>query len=135
MSEEMLTEEEEHLIFAQWMDSTGLAWFHVPNAGKHKPQYRAKLKRLGLKAGVPDILIPTLTHSGDTGVAIELKRRDGGKGASPEQVAWLTKLHRNGWVTGICHGGKDASELVREAYEDESQPSTKLPPYPCEDAL
>lgn len=31
-------------------------FFHVPNEGRHTVKYRVKLKRLGVKAGVPDLL-------------------------------------------------------------------------------
>ena len=34
----------------------GLVWFHVPNSGKREPRSAAILKRLGVKAGVSDLI-------------------------------------------------------------------------------
>jgi hypothetical protein len=31
--------------------------FHVPNEGVRRPQYRAKLKKMGLRSGCPDLII------------------------------------------------------------------------------
>lgn len=35
----------------------GLCWFHVPNGGKRNPREAAIFKALGVKAGVPDLLL------------------------------------------------------------------------------
>lgn len=48
------TEEQEQLALVQWLELHEIKYTHVPNEGKHKVQYRAKQKRLGVKPGVPD---------------------------------------------------------------------------------
>src|SRR5690606_26095742 len=87
------TEEQEQRALVQWLELHKIRYTHVPNEGKHKVQYRAKQKRLGVKPGVPDILIfdrPPL-YPENVGVAIELKRQKGGR-VTPEQTAWLEHL-------------------------------------------
>lgn len=119
------TEEQEQLVLAQWLDTLGVVWFHPANEGKRKPQYAAKMAKLGLKAGVPDVLIFSPPRGGwrETflggstghpvkGVAIELKRKRFSK-QSVEQAAWLAALDSAGWAVQLCHGADDAIEFLR----------------------
>ena len=50
-----------------------LKWiFHCPNEAKRNPKTGAELKRLGMRAGVPDLLL--LSPKGEyIGLAIEMK--------------------------------------------------------------
>jgi len=109
------TEEQEMLTLAEYLDARGdLLWCHVPNERHAKPQYLHKLRRLGVKKGVPDVLIlePMRTIPG---VAIELKRRRGGK-ESPEQRAWIQDLRDRGWVAYCCYGADQAINVVELCY-------------------
>lgn len=85
----------------------------MPNEGKHKVQYRVKQKRLGVKAGVPDLLIfdPPPTCPDNVGTAIELKRRKGGR-VTPEQTDWLNDLKDRGWAVAVCQGATEAIEFL-----------------------
>lgn len=107
---------EEHVqrTVAQWLDLHGVLWCHVPNEGRHKPQYRAKMAALGLKPGVPDILIFDLPPEvpDARGVAIELKRAKGGR-VSKAQQEWLEELGGRGWVCAVCKGIDEALELLQ----------------------
>ena len=98
---------------AQWLDMHGILWCHVPNEGLHKPQYRRKMAALGLKPGVPDILIfdlpPEVPEA--RGVAIELKRAKGGR-VSKAQREWLDALEGRGWVCAVCEGIDEAVGLL-----------------------
>ena len=49
-------------------------FFHVPNEGRHSVRYRVKLKRMGVKAGVPDLLF--VLPGGRLG-CVELKTEKG----------------------------------------------------------
>lgn len=54
------SEDDLQIQVAKWLDDNlheDVIFFHVPNETKAKPQYHAKRKRLGVKAGVPDIVI------------------------------------------------------------------------------
>jgi hypothetical protein len=91
----------------------GVAFFHVPNEGKHSPQYRAKLARLGVSPGVPDLIIVTpppkllLRH----GAALELKAPRGR--ASKAQVEWLEEFGRRGWATAVTYDLDEALGVLR----------------------
>ena len=50
--------------------------FHVPNGGNRSAREGAKFKRMGVLAGVPDILIIT-PKGGFNGFAVELKVKGG----------------------------------------------------------
>jgi len=57
---------------ARYLDSKGVLWFHCPNGGHRNVAEAAKLKAMGVKSGVPDVLI--FQHQkGYHGFAIELK--------------------------------------------------------------
>lgn len=106
-------EEQVQRTVAQWLDLHGVLWCHVPNEGRHKVQYRAKMAALGLKPGVPDILIfdvpPAVANA--KGTAIELKRAKGGR-VSPDQQEWLEALEARGWVCAVCRGIDEALGLL-----------------------
>ncbi len=115
MTEIIPTEEQEQLALVQWLELHKIRYTHVPNEGKHKVQYRAKQKRLGVKPGVPDILIfdrPPL-YPENVGVAIELKRQKGGR-VTPEQIAWLEDLKARGWAVAVCQGAMEAIRVLQE---------------------
>ena len=107
------TEEQEQLALVQWLELHKIRYTHVPNEGKHKVQYRAKQKRLGVKPGVPDILIfdRPPRYPENVGVAIELKRRKGGR-VTPEQTVWLEHLKARGWAVAVCRGAMEAIEFL-----------------------
>jgi len=106
-------EEAEQMALVQWLELHGIKYTHVPNEGKHKVQYRAKQKRLGVKAGVPDILIfdrpPACPDN--VGAAIELKRRKGGT-LTAEQKKWLEVLSQKGWAVAVCRGADEAIKFL-----------------------
>ena len=57
---------------ARYLDSKGVLWFHCPNGGHRNVAEAAKLKAMGVKSGVPDVLI-FQPRKGYHGFAIELK--------------------------------------------------------------
>jgi hypothetical protein len=87
-------EDEFQITVAKYLDSLGVLYCHVTNEGMIPVHYRAKLKRKGLKNGVPDILIfePNKDYSG---LAIELKANY--NKPSPEQLHWIAMLGALGW--------------------------------------
>ena len=82
-----------------------LLWCHSPNEGQRNKLYAIELKRRGVKPGVPDNLIfdspPRFPQI--KGLAIELKRADGGK-TTKYQDDWLEALAQRGWAAVVCHG-------------------------------
>lgn len=86
----------------------GLA-FAIPNGGKRDPVTAARLKREGVKAGVPDVFLPV--PSGEyAGLWIEFKF--GRNKPEPEQLAWMGQLERQGYETAICYSWQDAFDKV-----------------------
>lgn len=121
------TEDEEQSVVRAYLDRIGILWCHVPNAagivGGEKDGRRiaklVKLRDMGQKKGVPDILIferPTTglrAHDRIPGAVIEMKRRKGGR-LSPEQKEWLAHFERVGWLTAVCRGADEAITQLQE---------------------
>lgn len=82
--------------------------YHIPNEGKRKNG--AKLKRIGLRKGIPDLCLP-VPKMGFNGLYIELKK-DTSKKASKEQKEWLFKLEQQGYATSLCFGADEAINLI-----------------------
>lgn len=87
-----------------------LEWLHhVPNGGKRDRATAARLKAEGVKAGVPDIVLP-VARGGYFGLYIELKV-DGGK-TSANQDRWLDALYDNGYMAVVCYGWTAARQVI-----------------------
>lgn len=126
------TESQEMEMLARYLDAKGYTWCHVPNEGLRNPRTGARLKRQGMKAGVPDVLIfdRMVVRDGEihmdkrplaySGLAIELKRKIGGF-VSLNQARWAVALRFCGWAVYVC-GGFDEARLVIESFEREKRP-------------
>jgi hypothetical protein len=98
-----------------WCDSVAL---HYPDvalyvatdpAGQRTPQAGARRKRMGVRAGVPDLFWPVAR--GDChGLWIELKA-PGGR-PTPAQLHWLDVLGRQGYGARLCVGLREAVDVV-----------------------
>ncbi len=82
---------------------------HVPNGGKRDAATAIALKRQGVKAGVPDIVLPAV-RAEYHGLYIELKA--GKNTATNNQKRWLEFLRQQGYFTAVCYGWKIAAELI-----------------------
>jgi hypothetical protein len=69
--------------------------YHIPNEGKRSIAYAVRMKRMGLRSGVPDLCLPVARGKWH-GMYIEMKA-DGGK-PSIEQSAWQCKLTAQGYM-------------------------------------
>lgn len=67
--------------------------YHVPNGGKRDAATAVALKRQGVKAGVPDIMLPA-ARAGYHGLYIELKA--GKNTTTKKQKEWLEYLRQQG---------------------------------------
>lgn len=105
------TEYQEQVKLAEYLDMKGYVWCHVPNGGNRNAVTGAKLKRQGVKPGVPDVLIfdsPDINHRG---IAIELKRKKGGR-VRETQLEWLKDLSDRGWISKVTYGADEAIEFL-----------------------
>lgn len=99
-------------IRARADDRWGLL-FAIPN-GKAASSIREAVnaKRTGLKRGVPDLFLP-VAASGLHGLFVELKRTNGTPSdLTPEQCAWLTRLHQQGYRAVVAYGWVRAVEEI-----------------------
>ena len=82
---------------------------HIPNGGYRTPAEAAHFKRLGVKAGVPDLLLPYPV--GDHhGLWIELKSLSGKP--SQAQREWILWLRDQGYCAYICRGAESAIRCI-----------------------
>lgn len=82
---------------------------HVPNGGKRDAATAVALKRQGVKAGVPDIVLPA-ARAEYHGLYIELKA--GKNTTTDKQKQWLKYLEAAGYYTAVCYGWQTAAELI-----------------------
>lgn len=110
----------------RWADALSeryptLRWlFAVPNSGKRTPFQGRWAKDEGLRAGVPDIILPARSADGRyIGLALELKS-EGGR-ATPAQLAWLEGLRGLGWRAEIAHSYEQAVALIKSHLDIDSE--------------
>lgn len=80
--------------------------FHCPNGGARDAITGARLKREGVKAGVPDIFL-MVARGQYHGLAIEMKRLKGGN-LTANQKTWLNRLNAQGYKAVACRGAAEA---------------------------
>lgn len=85
--------------------------FAVPNGGLRHPATAARLRREGVRAGVPDVLLPVARH-GWHGLFIELKVRPNKPTALQQQ--WIEALRQEGYRVEVCYGFEEAKSVVVE---------------------
>ena len=110
-----MTEWQEQRALIEWaalMEKRypALRWlFHIPNGEKRDRITAAKLKAMGVKAGVPDLCLPVPVGRYH-GLYIELKI---GKGRpSDRQREWIAHLCEAGYAVNICYGFKEAAKVI-----------------------
>ena len=92
-------EDDLQMACAKYLDLLGVLWFHCGNERKTSPRAGARLKKKGVKSGVPDILIfePKGRYNG---IAIELKT--GNNKLTRNQIKWLERLEQKGWYCCVA---------------------------------
>ncbi|WP_054926160.1 VRR-NUC domain-containing protein [Pseudomonas sp. NBRC 111142] len=87
--------------------------YHVPNGGHRHKLVAAKLKGQGVKAGVPDLVLP-MARGGYFGLYIEFKAKPPFDAeVSPSQDAYIHALNAQGYLAIVCRGSIDAVEAIR----------------------
>jgi hypothetical protein len=119
----MRTEAQEQEAVIRWAAmSTGMypelaLLFHIPNGGSRNKVEAAHLKKLGVKAGVPDLFLP-VARGAYHGLFIEMKREKGGR-VSEDQQGWLLALGNYGYATAVCHGYEEARETIENYLKED----------------
>lgn len=83
--------------------------YHIPNERKCSVQEGARLKRMGVKRGVPDLCLP-IPRGKYHGLYIEMKTETGRP--TPEQKWWGEKLTGAGYFWEVCHGWQIAVRVL-----------------------
>lgn len=110
-------EEKEQITLFEWAELAKIKYpelelmYHIPNEGKRSAVTGARLKRAGLKTGVPDICLPS-AHGGYMGLYIEMKY--GNNKPTEAQKKWLRALREQGYFTAVCYGWEQAKELLEQ---------------------
>jgi hypothetical protein len=85
--------------------------FHPANGGKRPPGEAGKLKALGVRPGVPDLMLPLPSPSGRwRGLALELKAPSGR--LAEDQRRWLDALQMQGWLVGVIWNFEEFQEFL-----------------------
>src|SRR5271166_6565935 len=92
---------------------------HIPQGGKRSAREGARFKRMGVRAGVSDYLLPVPMRDmggqgwikdGGAGLWIELKA---GKGKpTPAQLEWLRLMAEQGYATQVATGWVEAARAI-----------------------
>lgn len=83
--------------------------FHVPNGGKRSAVEAARFKAMGVKAGVPDLILP-VPRGGYAGLFIEMKY--GKNKTTASQDWWLSQMIKQGYKATVCHSGIEATAVL-----------------------
>jgi hypothetical protein len=108
---------------AEWLKKALLRYglpqelfWHVPSEGDRKPQYRAKLKLMGFRPGIPDIFL-ALPRSPYHGLFVELKKA--GNGPSPDQRKMMKALTAQGYLCIVINDIETFTETLTYYIEQE----------------
>ena len=116
------SEDDEQQMIVEWAGYMSSKYpelqllYHVPNGGSRNRLEAVKFKRMGVKAGVPDLVLP-VPRGGYAGAYIELKV--GKNKPSENQKEWLEKLEAQGYFVTVCYGSLEAEKCLEEYLERE----------------
>jgi len=106
------SEEEVHKQLVEYLDHAveeAALLFHPANGGLMPKGTAGKLKGMGLRQGVPDLLL-ALPKADKHGLFVELKTEEGR--LRGKQVWWLYHLRRQGYGAICCRGFEDARTRI-----------------------
>jgi hypothetical protein len=133
------TEEDIHKAVVEWADRQAATepalelLFHVPNGGSRHGAEAQKLKEMGTRQGVPDLLLPVGRLGGHdaaferieyAGLALELKSPSGRLRDS--QKWWLRRLREQGWAVGVAWSFAEAHHIIQRYLDGEHEPQENL---------
>ena len=105
------SEDAEQIAVIEYCDLLSIPVTHAANEGKRSASYGAKLKRMGLRPGFPDLFI--LRACGRYhGFAIEMKY--GKNKPTEDQIEWLRRLSSEGYATAVCYSASEAISLIEK---------------------
>lgn len=127
------TEDAEQQAVILWAAFQSGGWpelenlYHVPNEGKRGKKAAGMAKALGLKAGVPDLILDYpkgIYH----GLRIEMKVLP--NRPTQNQLEWLQRMQNAGYFTAICYDSESAIALITAYIKLSTGESLHLPLHP-----
>ena len=106
------SEDAEQEAVVEYCDLLHIPIVHIPNEGKRSLSYAARMKRMGLRSGFPDLLVP-LARGDYHGLFIEMKY--GKNKTTKEQKEWLERLSGEGYACAVCYNAAEAIKTI-ESY-------------------
>ena len=106
------SEDAEQEAVVEYCDLLHIPIVHIHNEGKRSLSYAARMKRMGLRSGFPDLLVP-LARGGYHGLFIEMKY--GKNKTTKEQKEWLERLSAEGYACAVCYNAAKAIKTI-ESY-------------------
>ena len=107
----MKAEDSLQITVAEYLDRVLPAqavWFHVPNGGARNKAEAAKFKRMGVKAGIPDVCILWCGRL----YTVELKAP--GRSLSKAQKKMLPALEAAGARTCVCKSLHEVEAFLKQ---------------------
>ncbi len=86
---------------------------HLPLGGKRNAREAARLKRMGVRAGVSDYLLPVVIGKctrNQIGLWLELKA--GAGKPTPSQMEWHRLMREQGYATVVATGWVEAAQAI-----------------------
>ena len=110
------TEHQEQSIVIKYCGLKKIPIFHIPNGSYKSVTARTKSKQEGLKAGVPDLMLP-IPNKKYHGLFIEMKRIKNSK-VSVQQKEWIDLLNKQGYKAVVCYGNNEAIKEIENYIKD-----------------
>jgi len=123
------SEYDEQVAVMEWAERSsdcypGLDLLHaIPNGGSRRvtvihgrnvPLEAIRLKRAGLKPGVPDLHLPV---EGGRYIGLWIEMKFGYNKPDPNQRVWLASLVKHGHKVVVCYSALDAIDVLTEYIE------------------
>lgn len=108
-----MSEAEEQAAVVDYLNARGIPFYHVPNEARRSYRLASHLKRMGLRAGVPDLCIP-VARGGYHGLYIEMKA--GRNKPTEQQLYWQSILSDNGYLATTCWGAEEAIAVLQSYF-------------------
>jgi hypothetical protein len=100
-----MTESQIQIQIVKEIRRRGILPIHCPNEGYRTPSEAARLRAMGVSAGVPDLLLMTVPP-----IAMEIKTPRGK--LTDRQVQWLEALESKGWRCFVVRSLEDAIRVL-----------------------
>lgn len=116
------TEEQEQAAVIAWARASEGRWPElellaaIPNGGKRDAVTGAMLKKSGVSAGIPDMILCCQRRGPDGrkygALFVEMKRRDHSNNLSHAQARWVKRLREQGYLVVVAFGADEAIAAI-----------------------